>query len=58
MEPLISFAKVIAMQPEPVPISNIFGVLKFLNISKEISIKRSVSGLGIKTSLLTKKSRP
>ena len=54
----ISFANVIAIQPDPVPMSNIFGDLTCLIDLIASSIKRSVSGLGINTLLSTKNSLP
>ena len=49
----ISKAIVIAIQPEPVPTSNIKGLFIFFNSSIDISINISVSGLGIRTFLFT-----
>ena len=46
----LSFAIVIAMHPDPVPISNILGDLTAFNLVKAISISLSVSGRGIRTS--------
>ena len=49
----ISKAIVIAIQPEPVPISNINGLFTFFNSLIDISINISVSDLGIRTFLFT-----
>ena len=49
----ISKAIVIAMQPDPVPISNIMGLFTSFNCCIDISINISVSGLGIRTFLFT-----
>ena len=50
----LSIDKEIIIQPEPVPISNIFFDSFFFIIFKISSTKCSVSGLGIKTDLFTK----
>ena len=48
----LSFNKETTIQPDPVPMSNIFFYLSFGKKFKVSSIINSVSGLGIKTYLL------
>ena len=51
----LSFRIEMSIQPEPIPTSNKFILSLFFVNLKTSSIKTSVSGLGIKTSLFTKK---